>query len=198
MHDRDEQVRAVWLAASDPAVAVQLEAIYAGVAKEIADRGPACWASGRCCNFRKAGHDLFVTLLEAAYCVQRAERAAQHAVGKPAGSPEDESRTARGDVALPQARDAGQAEPRGLDLKAIEAARERGDCPYLQGNLCGAHGVKPLGCRVYFCDASAQEWQHALTERALAEIRTLHERCNVPYVYDEWRRQLTRCVSPAR
>lgn len=191
----DDVMRTAIAAASDARVTAELEAIYARVGQEIAERGPACWASGRCCNFRKAGHDLFVTLLEAAYCVQRAHREQQAAA---TGTHAAEMPTRRGDVSLPQAGSSLKGQVNGLDIAAIDAARERGDCPYLQGNLCGAHGVKPLGCRVYFCDATSQDWQHELTERALAEIRALHDRFRVPYVYDEWRRQLARCVSPAR
>ncbi len=198
MHDIEDQVRVVWLAASDPAVAAQLEAIYATVAREIAQRGPACWASGRCCNFRKAGHDLFVTLLEAAYCVQRANREQQALQSQATGTQAAAIPTGHSDLSLPQASSSAGAGANTLSIAAIDAARKRGDCPYLLGNLCGVHGVKPLGCRVYFCDASAQEWQHELTERALRDIRALHEQFSVPYVYDEWRRQLARCVSPAR
>lgn len=182
MHDIDEQVRAVWLAAQDPTVVARLEAIYAQVSEQIAARGPACWASGRCCNFAKAGHDLFVTLLEAAYCVQRAQ--------VPAASSPNANDTSRG-VALPQLTR--------VQHTHIAAAREHGDCPYLQANLCagGAHAVKPLGCRVYFCDQTAQQWQHELTERSLTQLRQLHADCNIPYLYDEWRRQLTRCAEIA-
>ncbi len=198
MHDIDEQVRQVWLAAQDPAVTAQLEAIYAKVSEEIAARGPACWASGRCCNFRKAGHDLFATLLEAAYCVQRANRQAEHARENGAFVSEQDAASKSRDVSLPQASSSAGAGANTLSIAAIDAARERGDCPYLDGNLCGEHGIKPLGCRVYFCDATAQDWQHELTERALRHIRALHEQFSVPYVYDEWRRQLARCVSPAR
>jgi Fe-S-cluster containining protein len=198
MHDMDEQFRQVWLAAQDPTVTARLEAIYAKMSEEIAARGPACWASGRCCNFRKAGHDLFVTLLEAAYCVQRANRDAELSLANINVVPDQHTASTRKDLSLPQASSSAGAGANTLSIAAIDAARERGDCPYLEGNLCGAHGTKPLGCRVYFCDATAQDWQHELTERALRDIRALHEQFNVPYVYDEWRRQLTRCVSPAR
>lgn len=56
-----------WLArAADPAVLDRLASIHADVASEVARRGPACWASGRCCNFREHGHRLYVSGLEAA------------------------------------------------------------------------------------------------------------------------------------
>lgn len=70
---------------------------------------------------------------------------------------------------------------------AIADARARGGCPFQIANLCGIHTIKPLGCRVYFCDRTAQQWQQDLCEGALAKIRELHERRAIPYVYAEWR-----------
>jgi Fe-S-cluster containining protein len=144
-----------WLRqAREPAVVAELEAIYADVAREITERGPACWASGRCCNFEKTGHRLYTTGLEAAYTVARL---------------------------------AGLTQPRGLTPSDVEQARARGGCPFQDGNLCGVHGVRPLGCRVYFCDRSAQAWQYDLTERGMARMRELHERHGIVYAYAEWR-----------
>jgi Fe-S-cluster containining protein len=134
------------------AVAVELEMVYEGVAKEIAARGPACWASGRCCNFEKTGHRLYVTGLEAAYAVVR------HGPG--------------------------------VTGEEIAAAVARGGCPFQTANLCGMHEIKPLGCRVYFCDRSSTPWQNELSERALREIRAVHERWELPYRYGEWRGML--------
>jgi len=142
--------RDAWLrAATDPRVATELDAIYAMLADQIAARAPACWASGRCCNFDAAGHRLYVTGLEAAYTLARLD------------SP--------------------------LAASAIDAAVACGGCPFQSANLCGVHTIKPMGCRVYFCDESAQQWQHDLSERALAMIRALHDRHAIEYVYAEWR-----------
>jgi Fe-S-cluster containining protein len=147
------QEQHLWLAAArDPAVALELEAIYQMIADQIEARGPACWASGRCCNFERTGHRLYVTGLEAAYTIARLE--------KPVSAAE------------------------------VAAARTRGDCPFLSLNLCSVHTIKPLGCRVYFCDRSAQEWQQDLSEKALDQVKRLHERRNLPYRYGEWRAML--------
>lgn len=138
-----------WLrAASQGEVARALEAVYADVAAQIEARGPACWASGRCCNFDGAGHLLYVTGLEAAYTVAR--------------------------------------------LASPPPAGAAGCCPLMEGHLCGAHTIKPLGCRVYFCDRDAQEWQHRLSEHALNQIRRIHDEGGIPYEYAEWRFLLRR------
>jgi len=129
-------------AARTRAVSMEIEAVYADVALQVEARGPACWASGRCCNFEKAGHLLFVTGLEAAWTVLRSGRG-------------------------------GTGEP--------------GGCRFQEGNLCGVHEVRPLGCRVYFCDRSAQDWQHSLSEHGQAQIRGIHDRNSLTYRYSEWR-----------
>lgn len=139
-----------WLAAiARPEVARSLEHIYTSVAQEITARAPACWASGRCCNFAKAGHRLYVTGLEAAYAL--------HHHTPP-----------RSTLSLPQL-----TSPLPI-------------CPFLDGTLCGIHTIKPLACRTYFCDTTARDWQEALTERALADIRALHDHAAVEYRYAEW------------
>jgi Fe-S-cluster containining protein len=146
-----------WLdAARDPAIAGGLETIYQLIADQIEARGPACWASGRCCGFEKTGHRLYVTGLEAAYTIARLD---------------------------------GPLTP-----ADVAASRERGDCPFLSKNLCAVHTIKPLGCRVYFCDRTAQDWQKELSERALDLVRRLHERHAIPYRYGEWRSMLSHFV----
>jgi Fe-S-cluster containining protein len=87
---------------------------------------------------------------------------------------------------------------RSLTAGELESAVDRGGCPFQVKNLCGVHAIKPLGCRVYFCDRSAQSWQHALSEHALAQIREIHERLAVPYEYGEWRGLLGRLIETAR
>lgn len=142
-----------WLAAvADPAVASELLAIHEVIRDQIEARGPACWASGRCCRFGTAGHRLYVTGLETAHLVRHLARAPTRA--------------------------------------EVEAARRRDDCPFLIANACSVHAIKPTGCRIYFCDASAEAWQHDLSERVLAMLRSLHERHGIEYRYGEWRTML--------
>lgn len=137
-----------WIHASRDAGAVAaLDSIYQETAERIRQRGPACWASGRCCNFERAGHLLYVTGFEAAATVTRAER------------------------------------PSMLPL----APATPGACPFQAGNLCGVHPVRPLGCRVYFCDRTAQAWQHDLSESMQERLRALHDSLDLPYRYAEWR-----------
>lgn len=150
-----------WLdAAQREDVAQALEAVYAEAASAIAARGPSCWASGRCCNFKSAGHLLYVTGLEAAYAISKLPEVAG---------------TRRENYPEPS-----------LRPLALQQAKDRGGCPFQLANLCGIHAIKPMGCRVYFCDRSAQQWQNELSERLLGDIRAIHERFGIEYRYGEW------------
>lgn len=165
----DDPLACEWLrAVSRSGVAAAMESVYADAAAAIAARGPACWASGRCCNFEAYGHRLYVTGLEAAWCIAKLPEVAG-------------------------VRRENVAEGR-LRLPVLEAARERGGCPFQVGNLCGVHAIKPVGCRVYFCDRSAQEWQMELSERLLARVRAIHDEHGIEYRYGEWREMLARFV----
>lgn len=159
-HDDEESAARAeaWIRfAGDPRVSDRLEAVYVMAREAIEARGPACWASGRCCNFEKTGHRLYCTGLEAAYTV----------------------------VGL---RSRGRVEPTEVE---IQEARRAGGCPLQVANLCGAHEIKPMGCRVYFCDRSVQDWQHELSERLMNEIRRVHDEFGIEYVYGEWRSLLS-------
>ena len=59
-------------------------------------------------------------------------------------------------------------------------------CPHQRDGRCTARQARPLGCRVFFCQASARWWQSAVTEQYLGQLRELGERFAVPYVYVEW------------
>lgn len=149
----DDALAGAWRrAAAAPAIAAGLEAVYAMMADAVEVRRPVCSASGRCCNFREAGHLLYVTGLEAAYLMAK--------VGG------------------------------GLSGAALAAAVEAGLCPFQTGRLCGVHDWRPMGCRAYYCDPTAQDWQQRLSERSLGAIRRLHDENGVPYRYGEWRAML--------
>ena len=63
-------------------------------------------------------------------------------------------------------------------------------CPFQLDGLCSVHTIRPFGCRVFFCDETATDWQHEQYERFHSQIKRLHEQFDVPYVYIEWRAAL--------
>lgn len=69
-------------------------------------------------------------------------------------------------------------------------ARDGTGCPFQSNKMCGVHGIRPFGCRMFFCDATSTEWQNLTYERFHARLRRLHEELGVPYYYVEWRQAL--------
>lgn len=59
-------------------------------------------------------------------------------------------------------------------------------CPYQIDGMCTAREHRPLGCRIFFCDANAQGWQGPEYERFQERLKQLGEQHGVPYRYREW------------
>ncbi len=78
-----------------------------------------------------------------------------------------------------------------LTIEGVDAAQSRGGCPFQDKNLCAAHTIKPLGCRLFFCDRTATDWQTETLERLHAKVKALHTD-TIPYEYAEWRHMLRR------
>ena len=74
----------------------------------------------------------------------------------------------------------------------IPESTDSGSCPFQSNKLCGVHAIRPFGCRMFFCDATATEWQQAAYQRYHAKLKTLHETLSVPYAYVEWRQRCKR------
>ena len=62
-----------------------------------------------------------------------------------------------------------------------------GTCSFQVDKLCGVHPMRPMGCRVYFCQQGTAEWQNQLYEKYQSQIRELHDELKIPYLYAEWR-----------
>jgi hypothetical protein len=56
--------------------------------------------------------------------------------------------------------------------------------------MCGVHTIRPFGCRIFFCDPTAAQWQEEKYEQFHGEIKELHERFGIKYFYVEWRQGL--------
>lgn len=146
-----------------------VHAIYNEFASEVARRQPKCQASGRCCHFDRFGHRLFLTAAELAVFLDGRAAAAKD-----------------GSVAS-QRRDASTIP---LPVIARDPSSDRGACRFLVDNRCSVHPIRPFGCRVFFCDPSAEGWQQAQYERFHADLRRLHASAAIPYFYVEWREAL--------
>jgi Fe-S-cluster containining protein len=69
-----------------------------------------------------------------------------------------------------------------------------GGCRFQKDKLCTIHAVRPLGCRVFFCQEGTQTWQQNVYEQFLARLRVLHDHHGLPYRYMEWRVGLAAAI----
>jgi Fe-S-cluster containining protein len=63
-------------------------------------------------------------------------------------------------------------------------------CPFQLNKLCSVHSIRPFGCRIFFCDSTATEWQQEQYQIFHNRLRQLHDQLEVPYFYLEWRQAL--------
>jgi Fe-S-cluster containining protein len=75
-----------------------------------------------------------------------------------------------------------------------------GGCAFQIDGLCSVHAIRPFGCRVFFCDPAAADWQEQTYGEFHARLRALHGELGAGYRYVEWREALEAIglpVSPA-
>ena len=79
--------------------------------------------------------------------------------------------------------------PSGQKLPILE--QTSAGCVFQVDGRCSVHAIRPFGCRIFFCDPTAGDWQQTQYERFHALIKQLHENLAVPYYYVEWRAGLS-------
>ena len=84
----------------------------------------------------------------------------------------------------------------GMDLPEIIGRWDGLGCPFQKGKSCTVHTIRPMGCRIFFCDASSKQWQEDRYEQFHGDLRRLHDALEVPYAYVEWRWALRELAEP--
>ncbi len=150
-----------------PEVDHALRELYAELDAAVAARGPTCWSSGKCCDFDRFGHRLYVTGLEIAWFLQNVPLETTPPVFSSA--PADQT-----------------AEVTTTNLHLPQFAERPGACPYQISKLCSTHTIRPLGCRVFFCQQGTEVWQQELYEDFLRRLQRLHDEHEIEYRYLDW------------
>lgn len=63
-------------------------------------------------------------------------------------------------------------------------------CPFQNMGRCTAREHRPMGCRIFFCDPDAQDWQNDEYERQLRTLKAISAASGADYRYIEWMRAL--------
>lgn len=56
-------------------------------------------------------------------------------------------------------------------------------CPFQHDNLCTAREPRPLGCRVYYCDANYQQTANQITEKYLRRLKEFADQNGMDWRY---------------
>jgi len=170
-------------AAALPAIDAALRELYAELDAAVSAQSPTCWTSGKCCKFDDFGHRLYVTGLEIAWFLTQVASATSGGDGQRVVAedrkPGNENRLGPTGVRLPQ------------------FAEHVGACPYQVEGLCSTHAVRPLGCRIFFCQQGTEAWQQDLYESFLDRLRLLHDKHALDYRYMDWIAGLTEAAAGA-
>jgi Fe-S-cluster containining protein len=143
-----------------PADRAALTDVYRRVEAALSDFSDACRRCGKCCRFEPAGIILFASALEMAHLVSEAgpPPVACHGNAPLRGHAPADFGTH------------GHAAARGHATPLLDVPWR---CPYQEGDLCAAREGRLLGCRTYFCDATARAVGERIHDDALREIRQI-------------------------
>lgn len=147
----------------DDRIAEGVEAVYRDVATELAGLNVSCKACGTCCRFARFGHCLFVTSPELV-CFARQWRSL------PAESAAE------------------------LVARLASSTLDPGEaCPLQSAEACPVRAIRPLGCRIFYCDKPLAARLNAFYERMQQRMKDLCAATGLPYRYLEWTSSL-RCL----
>ena len=158
-----------------------VETVYRELEEELARLKPVCIRRGICCNFKAAGHALYVSAPEWLYF--RLKRADDRGGETPPLRQEGPVDGRRGAVTAPPAGGGGETPP----LRA-----EQDICPFLKDGLCGVREDRFLGCRSYFCDPAFAQDQPVVHEKYLARMRALADELGIPWQYEPLHQKVER------
>ena len=195
-----EEDRGLWRrwgrAVLEPAVDGAIRTLYERLDEAVRRRGPVCWVSGRCCHFDRFGHRLYVTGLEIVWVLKEATKRPRQSRDRLRGkATEGKEGGISSRVGGERSKVDGRVRDSERETRALPVLESRGQewpdvtgpCPFQVEGLCSIHSIRPLGCRVFFCQSGTEQWQRDLYEQTLAELRRLHDRHGLPYQYMEWR-----------
>jgi Fe-S-cluster containining protein len=153
---------AVLEASKCPEIHSAIHDLYQSLQTQIDLRKPICNASGRCCHFDEFGHRLYITTAEMATFLY------DYSIAGSQRPPEESRHSLSAGYSLPQMK----------------------GCSYQIDGLCSVHPIRPFGCRIFFCDPTATDWQRDQYEIFHQQLKLIHSQFSIPYFYMEWRAAL--------
>ena len=165
-----ELARAVAMCAADVGFLAGLEQILLQADRAAVERRLECRQCGQCCRFEQFGHRLYVTAGELALMIKFAPDRVSEPIGKIRPWGIFDNPQSLGDRSA---------------IRNVSRAKPASLCPHQDQARCLARPGRALGCRLFFCDPSANEWFSDAYESFHRQIKLLHAAHGLPYVYAE-------------
>ena len=95
-------------------------------------------------------------------------------------------------------------QPWSVRQTVTKASRDAGDvCPFLDGQSCRMREARPLGCRIFFCQAKGPKRakMQEIYERYHKRVGQVHEQTHLSYRYLPWAQALAaagQALNPGR
>ncbi len=78
-----------------------------------------------------------------------------------------------------------------LDRILPPPPEQEGWCPFFRNRLCTLRALRPVGCRIYYCDPDYRDHRmNEISQWAHGEIRKIHDDLRLPYGYTPFLDQL--------
>jgi hypothetical protein len=177
-----ELARAVAMCAADVGFLAGLEQILLQADRAAVERRLECRQCGQCCRFEQFGHRLYVTAGELALMIKFAPDRVSEPIGKIRPWGIFDNPQSLGDRSA---------------IRNVSRAKPASLCPHQDQARCLARPGRALGCRLFFCDPSANEWFSDAYESFHRQIKLLHAAHGLPYVYAELAAALAELASVA-
>ena len=177
-----ELARAVAMCAADAGFLAGLEQILLQADRAAVERRLECRQCGQCCRFEQFGHRLYVTAGELALMIKFAPDRVSEPIGKIRPWGIFDNPQSLGDRSA---------------IRNVSRAKPASLCPHQDQARCLARPGRALGCRLFFCDPSANEWFSDAYESFHRQIKLLHAAHGLPYVYAELAAALAELASVA-
>jgi Fe-S-cluster containining protein len=137
-------------------VSADVAGLLAAADQAAARFDPVCRACGQCCRFGQFGHVLYLTSAELV-----------HVVFSLRSDPAYQPIIARA-------------------AEAVERMLTAEFCPFQQEGLCTLRTIRPLGCRLFFCQPGNEIWGVELLEFFHKQLKNICQMRCLPYAYVEW------------
>lgn len=150
----------------DVRIIAAVDRVYGQLGETVARHQARCDQCGQCCGFAQYGHALFVTTVELIHFFTMYREQLDRPGDPLAALGRDSTAFCQGEF-----------------------------CPLQISHSCGVHAIRPIGCRLFFCNGPDRGWIPEAYETYQSRLKAVCATLCVPYCYVEWTNALVQCAT---